>query len=359
MSDASASNRLNWRAVDLSGDPHIILGRREKGGIEAVRLDIHEDLHATVRQVCSAAIQHINHTESREYEPHAALEAGEQHFILTTERLKNLALGLDGASNGSQQSGKSARDSGEVQELKHLDATAEDPALITCLANPPVHRLAEREEFLTFDPFFYAIAWQQSSGSWVSFIRKTNPQQFFKVGRIWCQYTNTLKQVQTQPTFALDSQIDVVLAGNNLAGFSVSALNFLFTDVRLVQTGVPTQVAEISQAISETIPLSNQSIESLIALGKKFKSVANRLYGLSARLRELQEHDSLTTERYREIAKNDDQALSLLGLDGQLDFDEAGAHIFLDVIEGRYFEDDWTGSPRRADRYSRRKQKHD
>ncbi len=144
-----------------------------------------------------------------------------------------------------------------------------------------------------------------------------------------------------------------------MADFSVSALSFLFTDVRLVQTGVPTQVAEISQAISETIPFSDQSMESLISLGRKLKSVANRLYGLSARLRELQEHDSLTTERYREIAMNDDQALRLLGPDGQFDFDEAGAHTFLDVIEGRYFENDWTGSPRRADRYSRRKQKHD
>ncbi len=191
MTGASASNRLDWRAVDLSGDPHIVLGRREKGGIAAVRLDIHEDLHATVRQVCSAAIQHINDTESREYEPHAALEAGEQHFILTTERLKHLTLGLDGASSDSQQSGKPARDSGEVQEPQHLDVIDEDPALIKCLTNPPIHRLAEREEFLTFAPFFYAIAWQQSSRSWVSFIRKTNPQQFFKVGRVWCQYTNT------------------------------------------------------------------------------------------------------------------------------------------------------------------------
>jgi hypothetical protein len=330
-----------WENLFLGGDPQIILGRREKGGIAGVRIDVHEDFHAELRYVCELAVIKISETSERPYEPNAALESGEQHFSLSSDQIGDLL-------------GRTAIASDEGLESSEAEGAAIEPALISCLAEPTVHRLATRDEFNNFGPFFYAVCWQQPDRTWAAFVRKTNPQQFFKAGRVWCQYATTLKRLDTQPTFALDPQIDLIVYEGRIISFSASALNFLFTDIRLAQSGVPAQVAKISDLIMPTIPLSERSTQSLVAAGARLKTVANRIYGLSARLSELQEMDTLTLERYREIASDDEEALKLIDADGHLDFDEAGAHVFLDVIEGRYFEDDWTGSPRRADRFSSR-----
>ncbi len=356
MSSASAAGEFDWASTDLSGDPHIVLGRRSRGGITAARIDVHEDLHEQVREVCRDAIQKAGETTRRVYEPNAALEAGEEHFALTIQQLQQRVRSFRNLSPGRATSATDDLDEEMAMSPAAADAEGgEDPALIACLRNPVAHRLATRQEFQGFNPFFYAVCWQLRDRTWISFIRKTNPQQFFKVGRVFCQYADTLKRIDTQPTFALDPQVDVISHGDHLLSFSGSALNLLFTDIRLVQSGVPAHVDEISEAISDNMPLTEQSMQALVSAGVRLKSVAIRIYGLSTRLRELQESGTLTTERYREIAAGDEKALRLLGSDDQLDFDEAGAHTFLDVIEGRYFEDDWTGSPRRADRFSSRR----
>ncbi len=356
MSSASAAGEFDWASIGLSGDPHIVLGRRVGDGIAAARIDVHEDLHNQIREVCRNAIGRVSSTARRVYEPSAELEAGEEHFVLTVQQLQHLVG--NSRNPGSGRDASETDDSDEEATMSPVVENAEgdeEPALIECLRNPVAHQLATRAEFRGFHPFFYAMCWQVRDGTWISFIRKTNPQQFFKAGRVWCQYADTLKRIEIQPTFALDPQVDVIVHGDRVVSFSRSALDFLFTDVRLAQSGVRTQVGEISEAISDNIPLSEQSMQALVAAGRRRKSVANRIYGLSARLRELQESETLTTERYREIAAGDEAALRLLGSDDRLDFDEAGAVTFLDVIEGRYFEDDWTGSPRRADRFSSRR----
>jgi hypothetical protein len=44
----------------------------------------------------------------------------------------------------------------------------------------------------------------------------------------------------------------------------------------------------------------------------------------------------------------------LVASDDSFSFGEDEVSTFLDALEGRYFEDDWTGEPRRADRFSTR-----
>ena len=108
-----------------------------------------------------------------------------------------------------------------------------------------------------------------------------------------------------------------------------------------------------ARLLAEYIPMSDRCVESLQTLGKRRQSIATRLYGLSARLQELQGANALTKERFKEIVKDDPRALAIIEND-RFDFDEEGGNIFLDVIEGRYFDDGWTGNHRRADRYSAR-----
>jgi hypothetical protein len=312
-----------------------------------------------MRDACSAALRLIFTTRGRMYEPNAQLESGEEHFELSVAELvmrvppSARQTTRRGSDRPKKDFGNVAAGAGEAAQGSS-SADTDDPALLAILRSPGSLNVINRTGFLRFIPLFYAIAWQQSEGNWVSFIRKANPRLLFKTGRRWCQYSDALKRVPTEPTFVLDQQIDVIVDAEKIVSFSGSALKNLFADLQLVQTEVPAYVRAASETIREHIPLSDQSIESLNAAGKRLQSVATRLYGLSTRLNELKEHGSLTGERYREIAGEDENALGLLGSDGQFDFDENGALIFLDIIEGRYFEDDWTGSARRADRFSQR-----
>lgn len=321
-----------WRRVDLSNDPHLVIGKRRGRRIEAVRMEVHEDLFEEMRDVCKSAIDQVLSTRRRRYEPYAELEPGEEHFALTNEEIST----RDG---GVQVPGP--RDGGGA-------------ALFEALQNPGEMYVIDRDRFLRFNPVFYAVACQQSGSTWASFIRKTNPRQFFKTGRRWWQYGDTLKRVSTEPEFVFEEQVDIIIWQKNLVSFSTSALKTLFTDVGLVKSDVPRYVAEASALIQEEVPLSRRSSDALNALGKRRVSVANRLYGLAARITALKEQGVLTSDRYRAVTQDDERASRLLDSDGMFDFDEENAEVFLDVIEGRYFEDDWTGSPRRADRFSRR-----
>jgi hypothetical protein len=354
MSATSPPLDHDWQAVDLSGDPHLVLGRRKGRGIEAARLDVHIDLFADMREACLSALQTIATTRGRAYEPNAQIETGEEHFLFSVADLASLIPQPSSETNAKVDDGLNELAESAESNVRDASPAAFYPALLGCLRDPGSLNLLTRSDFFRFTPLFYAIMWQQSDDKWVSFIRKTNPRQFFKAGRRWCQYSDALKRVPTEPTFVLEQQVDVVVNAGIIVSFSGSVIKTLFSDLRLVHAEVPSYVHAASETIREHVPLTEQSIESLNAAGKKLQSVATRLYGLSTRLNELKEHGTLTSDRYREIARDDERALGVLDSAGRFDFDEDGAMIFLDIIEGRYFEDDWTGSPRRADRFSQR-----
>jgi hypothetical protein len=63
----------------------------------------------------------------------------------------------------------------------------------------------------------------------------------------------------------------------------------------------------------------------------------------------------LSIDPVRQVLENHEVAFEdLINEDGEFIFEEPYAPVFLDVIEGRWFEDDWTGERRRADRFSQR-----
>lgn len=337
-----------WSNIDLSGDPHLVLGKRRGRGITAVRVNLHANLHGPMRTVCQKAIYDTQTTRPRAFDSNAALEGGEEHFRLTVDDVHRLNEGIDPGAQGQERQSATLVESGAPPDR-------EDFALVGCLRDPAAHPLVKSSEFKEFQPFFYAVCFQLKDGSWISFLRKTNPQQFFRLGRLWCQYGNALKQTDQQPTFALDPAIDVIMCGDNLAGFSENAMKFLFTDAKLARSAVPDQVELLRQAIEGELPLSNKSISSLISAGARRNTIATRIYGLRARLDEVQELGPLDVSRFRKIAGGDEDVLGLINEGDELDFDEEHAETFLDFIEGRYFADDWTGTDRRADRWSKRR----
>jgi hypothetical protein len=67
------------------------------------------------------------------------------------------------------------------------------------------------------------------------------------------------------------------------------------------------------------------------------------------------EAGEFTPQKVREaITRHGEDPKTLLTDDDRFEFTEEQVGPFLDLLEGRWFEDDFSGERRRADRYSKR-----
>jgi hypothetical protein len=327
-----------WQDVQTDGDPHLILGRRQgKREIEAVLVELHEDLFAEVRGICEQALAKLTNTKPRTYEPNAEVDRDAHHFVLRLDALPDQP-----APPRSRSAGKDAPDADD-----NPDRTA---ALVKTLRNPGSLQPVDATRLSDFTAIFYSLAYQQDDDTWAHFITKVNPRRVLKRGRIWTQFGDMLRRSEA-PALVLEPNVDVILTSTILAGFGATAIKNLFTDVHLVMRDVPVYVENIAEALGGTMPFSTAAKEALLAhVGRKV-SVAARLYRLQERIPSL----DLKPDRVREILIGHGiDPDRLVGRDGDFSFDETGASDFLDVVEGRFFEDDFTGEPRRADRFSTR-----
>ncbi|RVX44903.1 hypothetical protein EDD27_7670 [Nonomuraea polychroma] len=324
--------------ITLDGTPYLVLGRRKgRRDMEARRVVIHEDLHEPLWELSLHALERVRAGNARSYEPNAELELGEEYFLLDLDEIP-------------EQPEKPSRG-------KKADLTPEDDnqdrtaALIRALRDVGVLDILDPHELPEFTPtLFYSVAWQQADDTWVHFIRKTNPRQVFKPGLKWLGYGDTLKRI-ADPAMVIDDLIDMILTADQLAAFSGQHLKTLFTDVHIVLQDVPKYVDTVAKILDEeSIGITEDAKTALLAASKKRVSFAARLYRLQERLAEIR----LDLNRLGKVMDLHTIDIgSLLDGEGKIHFQEDQAGLFLDVLDGRLFKDDWTGEPRRADRYSR------
>lgn len=123
-------------------------------------------------------------------------------------------------------------------------------------------------------------------------------------------------------------------------------------DVSVLQKGVPDDVKRLQTALRGSIPMTRTAAESVQVEAQRLVSYARRLRALPARFASMPALDTATL--VRSMKANGVEPNILLDAHGRFSFGVGDVDIFLDVIEGRYFEDDLGKEHRRADRYSRR-----
>lgn len=332
---------LTWKTVDLSGDPLLILGRRKgRTEIDTASVSAHRNLFPTLREVGHRALDRLNTRSPKDYHPHAALDTEDEYFLIPNEAIPNRPI-----KNKSMNEDPQSENNPDDEE--NPDRTA---SLIQSLENPFTLDQLDAKEIGKFKAFFYSISFPQKEGKWVHFVNKSNPRQVFKPGRVWTQFTSDLKAVAT-PDLLLEPDCDVVLTKDFVAGFNSYYIRSLFTDVRIMMMHVNSCVDRIREKLISSVPLGNTAYTSLIELAEKQVSIASRLYQLEERMPEI----NLTADQVRRLLTSHKfDPSSILGENEFFNFDQKGVKIFLDLVEGRYFEDDWTGELRRADRYSKR-----
>jgi hypothetical protein len=130
-----------------------------------------------------------------------------------------------------------------------------------------------------------------------------------------------------------------------------NAFQSLFGDQGVQFESVPADVADVRDRLSLKIALSTTAEASLGAVGGRTQYIARRLRSLSGRIDQI----NLTfSSLSRSLRKHKKDPRVLLNAAEEFEFGEEHVETFLDAIDSRYLEDNFTEEERRADRFSRR-----
>lgn len=319
----------------LVGDPVLLLGWREGNRLHAATVPVHDQATPELREICSRAIDEINSRDERPYEQTAQLEANEQYF--------SIAIGdLPAPSTRRRKHSQLVVDKKLPEEL---DGLADALALIKAETLDQLHAGRLKQGRFTF----YAIVWTQDGGR-TAFVRKADPVKTIRQGAVFFRYGDQLKTVE-KPDMALFATIDIVITPDRILALDQPAFQHLFSDIGLLLQDVPERVVEISDELAKAIPMTPAATAALLTRSKTRVSYASRLRQLVPRLKA----GEFTPQKVREaITKHGEDPKVLLTDDDRFEFTEEQVGPFLDLLEGRWFEDDFSGERRRADRYSKR-----
>lgn len=315
----------------------MLIGWRESRRLNAYRVRLHQDIYGDIAALCQPAVERIQNYAERAFENFAELDDGEYFWYAHA----SLPSHEPGPATGSATPEVALEDSPTLE-----DDTAD---LVRLVKSVDGLQEASRDDIDEEGYSFYAICWPHRV-SMIGFVSRVNPMATLKPGYRYFQFGNVLRAA-TRPDFSLREGADLVIGVEGTAILSPYSFEILLNDVGIRFGRVNGDVATVKEALANTIPMTPEAEEALQIAASRTRSNAKRLRLLPDRLSKI----SLDTASVR-------RSLDSHGIDSDLLFDANGhfsfasqnVGIFLDVIEGRYFEDDLSGERRRADRYSTR-----
>jgi hypothetical protein len=358
MANKTEGSPADAFAVDFEKDPHLVLGWRPMTRrLAAGRVPLRDDVFESLRQVAREALARLGSSRSRSYEPAAELEESEEHFVVPIgdlpppqrpPRRQRSARTETGTAN---EAGAGTDEHPRVEPGSDLGGTLPDVADLVAIVRQvddlesiDAGRLAEGS-FL-----FYGIVLPGPAGH-VGFVKKTDPVTTLRKGRAYFRYADALVTT-ARPDLMLYGDVDMVVGPTDIAVFRKSALDQLLSDVRVVLQDVPANVGLVGTSLAAKVPLTAAARDSLEEYCSTRPSLAARLRLLPARIDQIK----LTPACVRKALRRHGEDPSLLvNGSGEFDFAGEGVRAFLDVAEGRWFEDEFSSERRRADRYSIRK----
>ena len=313
-----------FHGIRLDGEPTLIVGWRKRNNrLEGRRLALHHDVVSVLRDICSKTLEDLASMTAVPYGPYAETEPGEEYLEVAYENVP------------SPEGDDTRRDSADLLQLANS---------LTVL--PPIGIDALRAESFSF----YGIAFEDSDAPTL-FVRKANPKKSLEAGYRYFQYRDTLKRVE-QPDLVLDDGIDVVLSSNTVYVLRPSSFRTLTNDVKFAASHVQQHVEDLVTGLKGHLAFQPSAAAALVAEGTRRVSLASRLRHAAESIGSLDLNAEKVTEALRRHAID---PATVLAPDGSFAFDASGVDVFLDLIEGRYFEQDFTNARVRADRFRSRR----
>lgn len=321
-----------WSQLSLGTGVQLLLGwRNRRRRIAARPVSLSNEIAEVMVAEARRALAELSDSDRRSYSGVPGLEAGE---YLTLP----LGEGGDDAAALTRAGAVVGEDAENASGLIQL-----------------VRGAFENDEFLSRDEMtggrwlFYVVAVElEGSDVPVGFVRQYNPQRGFKAGRLLTAFHQTLSRFD-DPLFNFDFDFDLIVAPDEIAILSTTAFDRLFADLDLAAAQVPDQVAQFNAALG--LPLAagaaqflSVTVQGRAALVRRFRRIAQAPYlgdVTADAMRTALVRHGLPEDRF-----GDGQGVELETVEDVV--------VLLDMIEQLYYEADFTGEHRRADRYSAR-----
>lgn len=318
----------DWAQTDVSGQPRLLLGERKPSKkVQVHRVDLHHDLFGDLRAIARSAVVELERREAKPYSPFAA-KTSDDYFD------------VDLSDIPSKHDRRKREDDPEAYEMA---------SILAMVARCDLHPVMTPDQLRHANPSLYAIVFEDSTG-YVGFIRNMSPRRLLKPGLKYLQYGNTLKKIDP-PDLAIDDDVDLVIAADRCAVLAPTAFTTLFGDVGIAFQQVPANVAAMSDALKNVLPLAGGSPAALQERCSRRVNDAKRLHHIVTE-REMA-LKNMTKKEIQELVRK--RGLRDAVKQGKLILTNDNVSDFLDLMEGRLFNDDVTGEERRADAYSPRK----
>jgi hypothetical protein len=323
----------DWADIELGAGLRLILGwRGDDGGLEGYPVEVKNEIADEMRDACQATLSNLGERDAKPYSGMGNVAADE--FL----RLAIQPAGTDGSRD----------DEDEATDIEELLSAAD----LVSLAQGAF----EQTDFLTRDDLedggwlFYMVVVEvnDDGGGPLAFVRQYNPQRGFGAGRLLSFFSDALTRA-TDPLFVFDLSFDVVVAPDEVAVLGVTQFQRVFADVGVVAAEVPADTVALTTALN--VPLTDAATLMLT-------EVCQEKLRLAARLRKLarQPHLSLvTSNKLKEVLDKHGLPRHRFGAGEDVVLgDLADVREFLDILEKRYYEADFTEEPMRADNASPR-----
>lgn len=328
-----ARNPNDWADLELGEGIRLLLGwRDDESNLQARPVKLSGEAVAKFRETCGWALSGMKDRERRVYDGEAALDEG-QYFSIPM------------APDGDDQEADKGGDAEEQPLFGEEAVAAADVVTI-------VRGAFERDDELSGDElsgtwlFFLVVAELKEEQSPIGFVRQINPHRGFAPGRFPTIYSDRLEPLD-RPVLNFDFEFDVIIAPDELAVLRTTGFERVFSDLEVAIQKAPEHATAVVGSLG--LSLTDDSAQF-------FKETCSARPRHAKRLRKIAQAPHLkdiTRESLEQALVKHGLPKERFGDSEQLELSEAAdVAAFLDMLEQRYYETDFTDEHRRADRSS-------
>lgn len=324
--------RTDFKNINFDVNPRLLVGSRGPSRrLEALKVGLHEDVFGELAALCAPTVQQLSNYEERPYETFAELDDDEYFWYQHSDLPPHPPL------SDFEGDGEPPTTDNDTADLVRLIRTVD---ALNEISKTDIHN----SRFS-----FYVICWEHKK-SMIGFVSHVNPISTLRPGLRFFRFGETMRSL-ARPDFALTSGSDLVVGLDGTAILKPHAFSTLLGDVGVIFDHVIGDIHSVKLALKSSVKLSPLAEAALKSESLRTQKHAKRLRALPDRLGKI----NLTAASLRKSLKNHNIDPNLiLNSKGEFSFIEENVSVFFDAIDSRYFEDDFSGEKRRADRFSSR-----
>jgi hypothetical protein len=322
-----ANHGKDWSAVRLRpGAELIVCWRPRRSRLDARSVELSVGVAERLRDLCTRTLDQLAARRRRLYGGNPYLEPGEEYLAVP-------AADLPSAQHPGQHPVAGPDTDDSLPDLERLIATPGLGSLTT-------------DDLQAGSYLCYAVIVTDQDGTRIGFARQKDPHRVAKASPLKAFFGQEGLQKIDEPLFVFDEEFDLVVAPDEVAVLRLEAFHRMFADLHTIVAAAPAN----ARLIGDHVPgMHDQAVDILAKAAENHPSLARRLQ----RLAKSGEIPPVTPEKLRKAMRrhklNPDE---IAPSNQEVSFTIDKAPVFLDLIEQMYYETDFTGEHRRADRYS-------